>query len=287
MILSHKPLTDPVVEQELFRLLPLIRSEQVALNTWSTRTYTDSFIAWIKGGTHNQIQGLDQFGHVAYSTGAIEGITEFIHRHCRRRRIRFSCAEFVIDKIICNNAGADYLHLESGDIECNDAVLLSLPFAGNGGTHPDFDKIIAECNRLQVPVLLDVAYYGISHGMTIDLTQPCITDVTFSLSKPMITQLRLGLRITREYHDDVLQTNSDLKIYNRISAFAGVQLMQKFPCDYIISKYLDKQIEICKNLGIAPTPTVTLALGNEQDHKDFYRDGYYRICITNELLQGF
>jgi hypothetical protein len=82
----------------------------------------------------------------------------------------------------------------------------------------------------------------------------------------------------------MLQVNSDLKVYNRISAWIAVQLMKKFPCDYIISKYLDMQIDICNNLGISPSATVTLALGDDR-HKEFYRNGFYRICITNELLQ--
>jgi hypothetical protein len=285
VILSHKPLSDSVVEQELFRLLGLVSSDQVSLDSWSTNTYVDSFIRWIQAGTYNQIHGLDGFDYFAYGHGAIEGIEEFINRHSRHRRIRFSQAEFIIDKIICNSVGANFLHLESGPIEPNDAVLVSLPFAGNGGIYPGYNDMIVQCSQLNVPVLLDLAYYGISHGMNIDLTHSCITDVIFSLSKPMITQLRLGLRLTRKYYDDVLQTNSDLKIYNRISTFVGVQLMEKFPCDYIISKYLDKQINICNNLGITPTATVTLAIGNEKNHNDFYRNGIYRICITDELLE--
>lgn len=284
MILSHKPLTDGTVEQELFRQLSLVRPEQVALDNWSNTTYVDSFINWIKGGTHNQIQGLDEFAHSAYSHGAIAVIEQFINRHGGHRRIRFSQAEFVASKIICNNIGVEFLHLEAGPIESNDAVLISMPFAGNGGIWPGYHDMIGQCNQLNVPVLLDLAYYGISHGMNIDLTHPCIREVAFSLSKPLVTQLRVGLRLTKEHHDDMLQVNSDLKVYNRISAWIAVQLMKKFPCDYIISKYLDMQIDICNNLGISPSATVTLALGDDR-HKEFYRNGFYRICITNELLQ--
>ena len=284
MILSHKPLTDGAVEQELFRQLSLVRPEQVALDNWSNIIYVDSFINWIKGSTHNQIQGLDEFAHSAYSHGAIAVIEQFINRHSGQRRIRFSQAEFVASKITCNNIGVEFLHLEAGPIESNDAVLISMPFAGNGGIWPGYNDMIAQCNQLNVPVLLDLAYYGISHGMNIDLTHPCITDVAFSLSKPLVTQLRVGLRLTREHHDDILQDNSDLKVYNRISAWIAVQLMEKFPCDYSISKYLDNQIDICNNLGITPSATITLALGDDR-HKEFYRGGFYRICITDELLQ--
>lgn len=284
MILSHRPLTDPAVEQELFQLLGQVQPDQVALTQWNTDTYVGSFIDWIRTGTYNQIHGLETFEHQAYAHGAIEIIQEFINRHGAQRRIRFSEAEFVVSKIACNSAGIDFLHLEAGPVAPNDAVLISLPFAGNGGRYPGYNDLITQCNRLGVPVLLDLAYYGISHGLTIDLTPACITDVAFSLSKPLVTQLRLGLRLTRRYHDDVLQSNSDLKIYNRISTWLAVQLMKKFPCDYTISKYLDLQLDVCAQLGIEPTPTVTLALGDES-HQDFYRSGYYRICITDELLQ--
>ena len=284
MILSHKPLTDPAVEQELFQLLGQIQSDQVSLKIWNTSTYIESFVDWIQASTYNQIHGLEAFGHRAYAHGAIEIIEEFINRHGSQRRIRFSEAEFVISKIACNSAGIEFLHLEAGPLASNDAVLVSMPFAGNGGVYPGYNDLIKQCNRLGVPMLLDVAYYGISHGMNIDLTPACITDVAFSLSKPLVTQLRLGLRLTRQRHDDVLQSNSDLKIYNRISAWLAVQLMKKFPCDYTISKYLDKQVNICNNLDIVPTATVTLALGDKR-HTEFYRNGFYRICITDELLQ--
>jgi TPP-dependent pyruvate/acetoin dehydrogenase alpha subunit len=91
--------------------------------------------------------------------------------------------------------------------------------------------------------------------------------------------------MTREYHDDLIQGNSDSKIINRIAAQVGIELMKKFPHDYIISKYREKGEEICRKLNLTPSNTLTLALGNEHDHKDFFRNGYYRVCITNELLQ--
>jgi hypothetical protein len=101
-----------------------------------------------------------------------------------------------------------------------------------------------------------------------------------------VTQLRLGLRLTREFHDDLLQSCSDLKIYNRVSTSVGIKLMNHFSHDWIVDKYLYHQKEICQQLNLAPSNTLTLAIGNSVDHQQFYRNGFYRVCITNELQQA-
>jgi hypothetical protein len=203
---------------------------------------------------------------------------------CTKRRIRFSRAEFVASKIVSNHCQANWKFLEDGDLEPGDALVISFPFSGNGGAYPEWDMLIADCLKHNIPVLVDTAYYGISHNIHLDLTPECITDVVTSLSKPMNVQLRLGLRLSREYHDDLVQGNSDSKLINRIAAQIGIEIMKKFPHDYIISKYLEKNEKICQTLNLTPTNTITLAIGNQHDHKDFFRNGYYRVCITDELL---
>jgi hypothetical protein len=284
MNIAHIPLNDPLIESSSYEFIQAINPDAVSLANWQTETYIESFVHWINSSSHNKIQGLDAFPYRAYTAGTSAGIQSFIHRHCVNRRIRFSEAEFVASKIVSNHAGANYLHLEKDDIAKNDAVVISFPFCGNGGIYHSYDTMIQQCNLLEVPVLIDLAYFGISQGLSFDLTHPCITDVVFSLSKPFVTQLRLGLRLTKNHVDDLVQSESDIKIYNRMAGKVAVELMKQFSHDYIVSKYLNKQKNICQKLQISPTPTLTLALGNST-HKEFYRNGYYRICITNELQQ--
>lgn len=283
MILGHKPLHDPEIQAEIFAILKSLEPCEVDPDSWDTSLYLNSFVSWIQQSDKNTVTGLDRFPHMAYCAGAYDAIQSFIHRHMTTKRIRFSRAEFVGSKIVCNNAGANWCYIEDAPFSANDALVLSYPFSGNGEQHPDHDQILSTCCELNIPVMIDMAYFGISAGMDFDITHHCITDIVFSLSKAMATQLRLGLRLTKNSHDDVIQVLSDTKIYNRISAKIGVELLKKYSHDWLLDRYLPLQQKVCQTLKITPTPTVTLALGDAVQHNEFWREGYFRICITDEL----
>jgi hypothetical protein len=285
VIIGHKPLSDPDIQKTIFDFLKCMDPATVAIEAWSGQDYFASFLNWIQSSTTQKLQGLDRFACHAYCAGTYDGIQAFIHRHVTTRRVRFSRAEFVGSKIICNNAQANWCYLEDAPLKIGDAVVLSVPFAGNGGYHPHYEMFLNECSALEIPVLLDLAYFGISTEMHFDLTHSCITDLVWSLSKPMSAQLRLGMRMTRQYQDDVVQALSDSKTYNRIAVSIASKLLDQFSHDWLIQRYRPKQIEICKSLGIQPTPTVTLALGDPVKHNEFWREGYNRICITDEIYK--
>ena len=284
MQISHTPLTDQQIQAELFSQLAIIDPAAVNLNEWKTQTYLDEFTSWLTSSSYNQIVGLDQFPNRAYCSGVLNAIESFILRHARSRRLRFSQAEFIGAKVACNYAGAEWRWLEDGPICTGDAVIISWPFAGNGREYPGQEELFNSCNQLDVPVMVDLAYFGISSGMVFDLTHSCITDVATSLSKPMSTMLRLGIRYTKDLYDDPIQTSSNLKIYNRISTSIGTVLMQKFSYDWIVNKYLPRAHEVCNSKSLILSNTFTLALGDKNGHPEFERNGYYRICITDEIL---
>ena len=284
MLLSHKPLVNQTVQQAIIKSFNEIQLQDVALESWDNQRYFDAFQKWITDSQYNHFIGLDWFKHYAYSCGAVDSIQSFIHRHGATRRIRFSAAEFIGAKIIVNHAAMSWEFLENAPIEKGDAVLLSLPFAGNGNMYQDLDQLLDACDALSVPVLIDCAYFGISYNATIDLTRSCITDVVFSLSKPFSTPLRLGLRLTKEYFDDILQANSDLKIYNRYSVQVGINLLSQFSHNWLVETYQPVQEKVCKELGLTPAMTLTLADDCQRRDK-FFRNGYYRVCITDELQQ--
>ena len=72
------------------------------------------------------------------------------------------------------------LTLSDAPIERGDAVVLSLPFTDSGCKHPLTDEVIATCNRLDVPLLLDCSYLNIASGIEVDVDQPCIDSLAFS-----------------------------------------------------------------------------------------------------------
>jgi hypothetical protein len=82
-------------------------------------------------------------------------------------------------------------------IQTNDAVVISLPFSDYGKEHPKMREILDECERWEVPVLIDCAYYVIARDINFDFSKySCIEDITFSLSKGFhsATRLRAGIK---------------------------------------------------------------------------------------------
>ena len=285
MLSNHKPIEDDVIKAKMFELLASVSDNDVALDVWHNDHYVDSLVSWMQDHPLNQLQGVDKFTHRDYSQGSVESIISFVTRHGHCQRIRFSHAEFAAARVVCTAAGYSWCGLEDDPIKPGDAVVISMPFAGTGDPWPGFDDLIAQCNQLDVPVMLDLSYWPISYGVQLNIDQPCVKEVVFSLSKPLATQLRLGLRLSREAVNDMTQINSDLKVYNRVAVWTGIELMDQFSIDWLMSKYLYRQTEICQTLDLKPSMTLTLAQGDPVLHQQFNRNGYNRICITDELSQ--
>lgn len=281
MKLSHDPIVDSCIQDSIQGLLTTINFGSLSLQRWQHQEYQERFQDWIYQSRYNKVIGLDLFPISAYSCGSLESIVSFVHRHCVNRRIRFSRAEFVGSKIAANHARAQWCFLEEQDISQSDAVILSFPFSGNGSIYPQYQEIIDRCDRLEVPVLIDACYYPISHGITLDVSAPCITDVVFSQSKSISVQMRLGLRFCKIDHDDIVQTNSNLGLFNRLGAFIGMNIMQEYSHDWFVNKYRPRHHEVCSQYQIEPTNTFTLAISQDPQ---YLRGGYNRVCITDEIV---
>lgn len=281
MLKEHKPIFDANVNDTLMSSLVEVRN--LELESWSTDHHIEVFKSWISNSQKRKLIGIQDFENIALCSGTSQAIENFINRN-QSRRLRFSNAEFVLAKICCNANSIGWKFLEDGQLESNDAVVLSFPFSGNGGIYPGFGDLIERCTDFQVPVLIDSAYFGICTDLDIDLGAPCITDVTLSLSKPFSTMLRHGIRFTRMKYDDLIQTNSDLGILARPCVALSSLLMSKFDADYVVNKYLNRYRDICDRQQLMTTPTITLALGDQKKHAEFSRSGYVRVCVTDELL---
>ena len=283
MLQAHKPIQDPLIVETLFKTLKEITAHDVDIDTWDAKIHCNEFYNWIQNQDTVSILGLDEFSNRALCAGTSAAIENFISRN-HQRRLRFSQTEFVLSKIVCRNLDIPFEYLEDSELQSGDALVLSLPFSGNGSTYPNTDQILTKCTELGIPVLIDAAYIGIANFITIDLRHKCITDFTTSLSKPFHTMLRHGIRFTRNYYDDNIQSSSDMGIVPRINVVLANRLMKIFDKDYIIKMYANKNSQVCRELGLAPTNTITLALGNYEQHAKFIRGNYVRVCITDELM---
>ena len=160
-----------------------------------------------------------------------------------------------------------------------------MPFSDNGGIHPMTYDIIKECDKLNIPVLIDSAYMNISKGITVDLEYDCIHTVCFSLSKAFysIDRLRVGMRLQRVFKDDPIDVFNSIGMVNNIGAYVGINLLYNFNPDYIPKKYSSKQSLICKEFNLTPSDCVIFGIGGDE-YSDFNRGGELnRVCISDIL----
>jgi hypothetical protein len=238
--------------------------------------YLNLYDSWIKSTQKNTFIGLDQFKYKCYSNGTSESFDKF-YLFNSRRRFRCFSGEYMYHKLAWRN-GFLWKYLEDDELRENDAVVISLPFADTGDKHILYDSLMKKCTELGVPVLVDCAYFGICEDIEFDLSYPCITEVTFSLSKTFpVAYSRIGMRYTRKDTDDTLFVYQKIHYNNKVGSSIGLKFLTTFSPDYISNKYKQKQKEFCEVLNVKPSKTVLFGIGGSEWKE------YNRGCNTNRL----
>ena len=240
---------------------------------------------WINNSQGNTIIGLDQFKFKCYSNGTTESFDKFYLRNFSRR---FRCfkGEYMYHKLAWR-VGYNWAYLEDDALDKNDAVIISLPFADTGDKHEQYHEIMRECNRLNIPVLVDCAYFGACRNVDIDVAYECITDVTFSLSKSFpLAYARIGMRYTRVDDDDTLFVYHKINYNNKIGAALGLKFINTFSPDYIPNKYREKQLNFCQALGVSPSNTILFGIGRDE-WQEYNRGGATnRLSFHKQFIKG-
>jgi len=248
-------------------------------------TFLTKYKQWIKTTSLNQILNLDEFKYACYSNGTTESFDKFYLKHSNRR---FRCfkGEYMYHKLAWR-AGFDWCYIEDDDLEKNDAVIVSLPFANTGNEPIKLDYLMSTCTELDIPVLIDCAYFGICSDITFDFSYPCIREVTFSLSKIFpVSYARIGMRLTKEDDDDTLFVYKKINYINRLGPLLGIRYLESFSPDYIVNKYKDTQKEFCQELDVDQSKTVLFGLGDER-WKEYNRGGTEnRLSFHRQFITG-
>lgn len=239
--------------------------------------YLDTYRQWIQTTNNNSINGFDQFKYACYSNGTTEAFDKFYMKN-RNRRFRCFKGEYMYHKLAWRDK-FDWLWIEEDSLRPNDAVVISLPFADTGAKHNEYDWLMTQCSLKNIPVLVDCAYFGICNDINFDFTAPCITDITFSLSKTFpVANARIGIRFTKEDNDDTMFVYHKIHYNNKIGAAIGLNYLEDFSPDYIYNKYNSKQKQLCKELNVKPSKTVLFGI----DFQNLYPE-YNRGSTTNRL----
>lgn len=261
----------------------------------SLEEYTNVWREWINYSKTKSLRGLEKFNFADYTQGTSQTFDQFILRHSKDREILVMAGDFQYHACLGKHVEFSYVnyphHLESHIRGPGlHALIISAPFSDFGCIHPDFENIMMICAVHDIPVCLDLAYWGIAKNLHIDLDKfPAIKEVTCSLSKPFYTleNHRVGVRFTKEYVDDGVSMLNEVKMANNYSMALGVEYMRNFSPDYNWETFNDAYQDICHEQDLVWTDTVIFGLGDDVRHAEFNRgvSGNYRVCISEWLAR--
>ena len=259
--------------------------------------YADTWVKWIHNTKTKSIVGLENFPHRDYTAGTSQSFDHFVIRNSNKTILAIK-GDFQYHRCISKFNQFQYIDYNTIDDFYNAidkhksyALIISSPFSDFGSVHYNFEEILNACDELNINVCLDLAYWGISKNVHIDLNNhPCITEMVFSLSKSFYTleNHRVGIRFTREYVDDGISMLNQVAMYNLYSMSLGKHFMDSFGPDWNWEKFGKKYIKVCKKENLKTTDTIIFGLGDKERHEEFNRgiSGNYRVCI-NEHLSDF
>jgi len=246
--------------------------------------YTNDWRTWLENCELKTLEGLDNFTYQDFVQGTSQAFDMFVLRHIVRRTIVTLRGDFQYHK--CLGKYGNFRAVDS-ELNLNEdmAVIISYPFSGTGDAYI-VKRVLARCNELKIPVLLDLAYWGISKNLDINLDQyPCITEVASSLSKPFfnLETHRVGIRFSREYLDDGVSMQNEVNMQNKLSMALGVSYMNKFSADWAWKTLGHRYGELCRENDLTETDCIIFAHGNEEYADHDRGPGVNRVCVSGDL----
>lgn len=252
-----------IKDSEAIKTIESVNPSKYLRDPWITKTFEEYFPVWLRGCSRFKFQGLDDFKHGCFAQGSQEYFLNYYIMN-RHKRFRVFKGEYWWHMEVWKKLGLNWAYIEDGDLDSNDVVILSFPFARLGDKHPEQENLLDMCDKIGVPVMLDFIYLPNStyDSIDIDLRRSCITSLSFSLSKAFpIATARVAIRFTREKVNDPMQISNDENVSNRVAAGYGYEMMKKLPVDFMVRKYKKEQEHWCHTLGLTPTKVVHFALG--------------------------
>ena len=253
--------------------------------------YISTFRTWIHSSTNNKIN-LGPFSHATITNGTSEAFQMFMQRH-NHRTFKFREGELIMHKITANNMNLDWAFLNDDEFAPHDAFIASVPYSNlcDISSVNRLKTLLVHCNKMKIPVLLDLAYFGTVSDIELDLSDPlfsCVEDVVFSLGKtfPLIGS-RPGIRFQRRVTDDAVYFGNQHGIVNNFACVAGTHAMKSFDADYIYNKYIGVANTVARSLNAENTASIIFASSLDTRYESIQRVPYEktRLCISNFITR--
>ena len=258
-------------------------------NTGMHNVFCSEYLDWIQSNKRNDILGIDHFHHMSMTAGTSEAFQMFMMRH-NNRKFKFFKGDFMMHKVASNSMLNDWSWIyEAGEITADSAVIISCPFSDFGREHHQMEELLNICDSWNVPVLIDMAYFGMCHDIEIDLSHKCIEEVTFSLGKTFpIIGARAGIRLQKREVDDAVLFANQHGIVNNFGALFGLTCIENWDSDYIVRTCKDTQLQVCDSLGVEPSKCIIFATSDKDEWAPLNRGNKTsRLCIAHDIEQQY
>lgn len=274
-----------IKDPEVIDYIQNVNLSPYLLDPWVVNKFEEDFVSWVRKGTTFKLNNLELFNYVGFSAGTQESFLNYYLMN-KDKRFRVFRGDYWWHMDIWQKANIKWAYIEDDEIRQEDVCLCSYPFALIGDKHPHFDWLIDECNRKNVGLLIDFIYLPNSMNcVDIDLSAPCIKEITFSFSKTFPVQCaKIAVRMLKVKPSDPMQMSNDENICNRLSAGLALSVIQKFPINYMVYKYTNEHKHWCEKLGLKPTKVVHFGLG--EDYTEFGRSDSVAWCSPFNEQQG-
>jgi hypothetical protein len=251
--------------------------------------FVTEYRAWIQSSVLNNVHGLDQFLIANFSAGTTESFDKFYLKH-PSRRFRIFRGEYLYHRLSWKNQQHAWAYLDDEPLATNDAVIVSLPFADTGNCHPEYHTdFLDQCAKLDIPVLIDCAFFGVCAGINFDFAHPAIKEICFSHSKAFpVSTARIGIRFSRADDQDSLAVYNQTQYINRFAAALGLRLMQNQSPDTVFTKYRAQQLSWCDEYCLDASNTVIFGLDTKQNYPQYNRGSLNsnRLCFSKYFNTG-
>ena len=257
------------------------------INNTNVHGFLERYFDYVKSSNNNLI-GLEKFNSLAFSLGTTNTFDLFTATNPTRRLVSFK-GEYIYHNIMQRTIYGEITSLTHADeIDENDCVVISCPFADTGEEHPEMNEILARCDRLGVPLLLDMAYINISEDININLEHDCIKALTTSVSKVFpLGHVRVGMRMKKTNIDDGLDMTTSCDWVNKLGIGISNHVLKNFTSSFIVNKYKQQQIEMCKQLDVHVSKSVIFGIDNNNKYNEYNR-GFdsNRLCFSKHFETG-
>ena len=274
----------PIVDKSIQSFVNSIDLTDSLYNKDIPAEFTENFYNWITGSKNNTIKGIEKFTNRKLVAGSAQAFDHWYWRH-KSKTFRFFKGEFMYHSAVLKHGGA-WEFIEDRKLQAGDAVIISVPFSDYGTQHPKLDYMLHQCTALDIPVLLDFAYFPCTKNIEIDLsTHSCVETITFSISKAFYGAefLRVGMRLEREDTDDGVDVFNSVDMHNRVALSIANELINNYSVDYNWEAYGAAYSEVCKEHNLKETDCTMFGLGGDEWKEMNRGSDVNRVCIS-ELI---